>query len=161
VRLLDGPNSERFALQIGAILREVWHVHDLPGPYSPADWRRWAELKRSVLHVLDVGTLTQRCHDPKAIVFSANQQTGCGLADACRIRQYRVENRFQFSRRRVYHAQYLGRGGKLFQSLPALEAQTRNVYFLASRCRTATGLDFLWSEALRGRRLAASRLARL
>jgi hypothetical protein len=99
VCLLDGPNSERFAFEISPILREVWHVHDLPRPYSPADWRRWPELKRSVFHVLDVGALTQRCHDPKAIAFSVDQQTGRGLADARGIFQHGPEYGLQLTGR--------------------------------------------------------------
>ena len=89
-------------------------MHDLPGPYSPTDGRRAIELKRSVLHVGNVGTLMQRRRDPKAVVFSAEQETGRGLADACRIVQHGSEYRIQLAGRRAdYFENFGGRGFSL------------------------------------------------
>src|SRR6516164_2440086 len=123
--MLDGPDSEWFAFQISPIFSEVRHVYDLPAPYGPADWRRWLELKRSVLHVLNVSTLTPRCHNLKAIVFSADQQTGRGFADACRILQHGPEYGLQLTWRRADDAQHICRRCLLLERLPQLIEQPR------------------------------------
>src|SRR6516164_9044645 len=154
--MLDGPDSEWFAFQISPIFSEVRHVYDLPAPYGPADWRRWPELKRSVLHVLNVSTLTPRCHNLKAIVFSADQQTGRGLADTCRILQHGPEYGLQLTGRPADDLENFGGRGEPLQRLVTLAGASRELRFLGGSGGTAA--TQLWrSAALWHFRLTAAR----
>jgi hypothetical protein len=84
-------------------------------------------------YVLNVGALMQGCHDPKVIVFDADQQTRRGLANACRIIQHGREYGLQFTRGPADDVENFGRRGELLQRLVTLAGASRELRFPASR----------------------------
>src|SRR6516162_3162073 len=97
-----------------------------------------------------------RCRDPKAIGFSADQQTGRGLADTCRILQHGPEYGLQLTGRPADDLENFGGRGEPLQRLVTLAGASRELRFLGGSGGTAA--TQLWrSAALWHFRLTAAR----